>query len=139
MARTDFKSVDEYIATFPEVTQAVLQRVRRTIRKAVPDADEVISYQIPAYKLRGERVIYFAGFKEHCSLYPATATLVKAFKDEIAPYKVSKGTIRFPLSKPVPLKLIERIAKFRAKEAAEIAKAKPPRTRATAKKTTARS
>ena len=100
MARTDFKSVDEYIATFPEVTQAVLQRVRRTIRKAVPDADEVISYQIPAYKLRGERVIYFAGFKEHCSLYPATATLVKAFKDEIAPYKVSKGTIRFHSPSP---------------------------------------
>jgi uncharacterized protein YdhG (YjbR/CyaY superfamily) len=140
MAKTDFKSVDEYIATFPDSVQAILQRVRRTIRKAVPSADEVISYQIPAYKLRGARVIYFAGWKEHFSLYPATTTLVRAFKEDIAPYKVSKGTIRFPLSKPVPVKLIERLAKFRAKEAAESSKATPPpRARAAAKKTTARS
>jgi uncharacterized protein YdhG (YjbR/CyaY superfamily) len=119
MAKTDFKSVDEYIATFPEEVQAILRRVRRTIRKAVPGADEVISYQIPAYKLRGARVIYFAGWKEHFSLYPATDLLVKAFQEEIAPYKVSKGTIRFPLSKPVPVKLIGRLVKFRAKEAGE--------------------
>ena len=65
MAKTDFKSVDEYISTFPEGVQAILQRVRRTIRRAVPAADEVISYQIPGYKLRGARVIYFAGWKEH--------------------------------------------------------------------------
>jgi uncharacterized protein YdhG (YjbR/CyaY superfamily) len=116
MADTGYKSVDEYIATFPEDVQVILQRVRHTIRKAVPGADEVISYQIPAYKLRGARVIYFAGWKEHFSLYPATDLLVKAFKEEIAPYKVSKGTIRFPLSKPVPVKLIERLVKFRAKE-----------------------
>jgi uncharacterized protein YdhG (YjbR/CyaY superfamily) len=114
--------VDEYIATFPEDVQVILQGVRRTIRKAVPGADEVISYQIPAYKLRGARVIYFAGWKEHFSLYPATDLLVKAFKEEIAPYKVSKGTIRFPLSKPVPVKLIERLVKFRAKEAGETPK-----------------
>ena len=139
MARKDFKSVDEYIATFPEDVQAILQRVRRTIRKAVPGADEVISYQIPAYKLRGARVIYFAGWKEHFSLYPATDLLVKAFKDEIAPYKVSKGTIRFPLGKPVPVKLIERLTKFRAKEATESTKMTPPRVRKTAKRITARS
>jgi uncharacterized protein YdhG (YjbR/CyaY superfamily) len=139
MAKTDFKSVDEYIATFPEDAQAVLQRVRRTIRKAVPSADEVISYQIPAYKLRGARVIYFAGWKEHFSVYPATDLLVKAFKEEIAPYKVSKGTIRFPLSKPVPVKLIERIAKFRAKEAGESTKSTPPQARKTAKRPIARS
>jgi len=139
MAHTDFKSVDQYIATFPEDVQAILQRVRRTIRKAVPTADEVISYQIPAYKLRGARVIYFAGWKEHYSLYPATDLLIKAFKEEIAPYKVSKGTIRFPLSKPVPVKLIERLAKFRAKEAAKLTKAKPPPARKTARRTPARS
>jgi uncharacterized protein YdhG (YjbR/CyaY superfamily) len=136
MAKADFKSVDEYIATFPEDMQAILQRLRRTIRKAVPGADEVISYQIPGYKLRGERVIYFAGWKEHYSLYPATDRLVKAFKDEIAQYKVSKGTIRFPISKPVPVKLIDRLAKFRAKEAAELTKATPQR--ATAKKVTSK-
>jgi uncharacterized protein YdhG (YjbR/CyaY superfamily) len=124
MAKTDFKSVDEYIATHPKAVQAVLQRVRSTIRKAVPGADEVISYQIPAYKLHGERVIWFAGWKQHYSLYPAGDHLVRAFKDELAPYEVVKGTIRFPLSKAVPVKLIERIAKFRAKEAAASAKAK---------------
>ncbi len=116
--KTDFKSVDEYIASQPEAVQGVLQRVRGIIRKAVPGAEESISYQIPTYKLRGERVIYFAGWKQHYSLYPATGPLVAAFKDELAPYELSKGTIRFPLSLPVPVKLIERIAKFRAKEAA---------------------
>jgi len=124
MAKTDFKTVDEYIATHPEAVQAVLRRVRGTIRKAVPSAEEVISYQIPAYKLQGAAVIYFAGWKEHYSLYPASDRMVKAFKDELAPYKVSKGTIRFPLTEPVPVKLIEGVAKFRAKEAAERVKAK---------------
>ena len=117
MAKTDFKSVDEYIATRPEDVQAILQRVRMTIRKAVPDAEEVISYQIPAYKLQGAPVLYFAGWKQHYSVYPATDHLVAALKDDLAPYKVTKGTIRFP--QPVPVKLIERIAKFRAMEAAE--------------------
>jgi uncharacterized protein YdhG (YjbR/CyaY superfamily) len=125
MAKTDFKSVDEYITTQPEDVRAILQRVRSTIRKAVPGAEEVISYQIPAYKLQGGPVLYFAGWKQHYSLYPATDRLVEAFKDDLAPYKVNKGTIRFPLAQPVPVKLIERIAKFRAKEAAERARAKP--------------
>ena len=119
MAKTDFKSVDEYIERHPDEVQAVLQRVRRTIRKALPGAEEVISYQIPAYKLHGSRVVYFAGWKQHYSLYPANDHLVRAFKDDLAPYEVSKGTIRFPLSEAVPEKLIERIAKFRAKEVAE--------------------
>ncbi|MBA3728098.1 MAG: DUF1801 domain-containing protein [Actinobacteria bacterium] len=121
MAKTDFKSVDEYIATYPEDVQAILQRVRSTIRKAVPGAEEAISYQIPAYKLHGGSVLYFAGWKQHYSLYPATDQLVEAFKDELAPYtdKINKGTIRFPLSQPVPVKLITRIAKFLAKEASE--------------------
>jgi uncharacterized protein YdhG (YjbR/CyaY superfamily) len=124
MARTNFKSVDEYIATHPQDVQAILQLVRNTIRKALPAAKEVISYQIPAYKLKSGRVLYFAGWKEHYSLYPASGHLVAAFKDELAPYKVSKGTIRFPLSQPVPVKLIARIAKFRAKESTERVKAK---------------
>jgi uncharacterized protein YdhG (YjbR/CyaY superfamily) len=124
MANTNFKSVDDYIATKPETVQAILQRVRGTIRKAVPHAQEVISYQIPAYKLDGGAVIYFAGWKEHYSLYPASDRLVKAFKGDLAPYKISKGTIRFPLDEPVPLKLIADIAKFREKETLERAKAK---------------
>ena len=118
MAKTDFKSVDEYIASQPEAVQAVLRRVRSAIRKAVPAAEEVISYQIPAYKLHRSPVLYFAGWRRHYSLYPATGRVAAAFKDDLAPYEVSKGTIRFPLSEPVPVKLIERIAKFRAKEIA---------------------
>lgn len=126
MAKTDFKSVEEYIASQPEQVQGVLERVRSTIRKALPGAEEVISYQIPAYKLNVGRVLYFAGWKQHYSLYPAGERLVAAFKKELATYEVSKGTIRFPLSQPIPVRLIERIAKFRAKEAAERAKAKAP-------------
>jgi uncharacterized protein YdhG (YjbR/CyaY superfamily) len=124
MAKTDFKSVDEYIARHPQEVQSILQRVRSTIRKGLPGAEETISYQIPTYKLHGGYVVYFAGWKEHYSLYPATAHLVAAFKDDLAPYKVNKGTIRFPLSEPVPVKLIERIAQFLAKEAAERARAR---------------
>jgi uncharacterized protein YdhG (YjbR/CyaY superfamily) len=124
MAKTDFKSVDEYVASHPKAVQRALRRVRSTIRKAVPGAEEVISYGIPTYKLRGRPVLYFAGWSQHYSLYPSTAHLVAAFKDELAPYEVSKGTIRFPLSEPVPVKLIESIAKFRAKEVAEREKAK---------------
>lgn len=118
MARTSFKSVDEYIALQPEAVQDVLHRVRNTVRKAVPKAEEMISYQIPAYKLEGAPLLYFAGWKQHYSLYPATGPVVTTFKDDLAPYKISKGTIRFPLSEPVPVKLIEKIAKFRAKEIA---------------------
>ena len=123
MANTDFKSVDEYIATKPEAVQSVLKRVRAIIRKAVPKAAEVISYQIPAYKLPGGPVLFFAGWKQHYSLYPASDRIVAAFKDDLASYKVTKGTIRFPLSEPVPAKLIESIAKLRAKEVAEREKA----------------
>jgi uncharacterized protein YdhG (YjbR/CyaY superfamily) len=124
MAKTNFKSVDEYIATQPETVQPILERVRGTIRKAVPRAEEVISYQIPAYKMNGGAVLYFAGWKQHYSLYPASDRLVKAFKGDLARYTVSKGTIRFPLDEPVPAKLIGEIAKFRAQETADRAKAK---------------
>ncbi len=124
MAKTGFKSVDEYIATHPEDVQAILRRVRRTIRRVLPGAEEVISYQIPAYRLPVGPVLYFAGWKAHYSLYPATAGVVAALGDDLAPYEVSKGTIRFPLSQPVPVRLIERIAKVRAKEAAGRARTK---------------
>jgi uncharacterized protein YdhG (YjbR/CyaY superfamily) len=124
MAKTDFTSVDEYIATRPDDVRAILQRVRRAILKALPGAEEAISYQIPAFKLHGATVIFLAGWKRHYSLYPADDRLVEAFRDELAPYEVDKGTIRFPLDRPVPVQLIERIARFRAKEAQERASAK---------------
>lgn len=130
MAKTDFKSVGHYIAARPEAIQGVLELVRSTIRKALPGAEEVISYQIPAYKLRGETVIYFAGWKQHYSLYPVTAHLVEAFKDDIAPYELNdRGTLRFPLAQPVPMNLIARIAKLRAKQVAH--RRKWPRQRNT--------
>jgi uncharacterized protein YdhG (YjbR/CyaY superfamily) len=124
MAKAAFKSVDEYIASRPEETQAILRRVRSIIRRAVPDAEEVISYQIPAYKQHGTYVVYFAGWKQHYSLYPAPDRLVAAFKEDLASYEVSKGTIRFLLARRVPVRLIEGMAKFLAKEAATRARAK---------------
>jgi uncharacterized protein YdhG (YjbR/CyaY superfamily) len=92
MARINYNSVDEYIASQPKAMQTILKRVRNAICKAVPKADEVISYKIPAYKLHGTPVIYFAGWKQHYSLYPATDGVTETFKDELAPYEVSKGT-----------------------------------------------
>ena len=131
MARTDFKSVPEYIAAQPKEAQAVLRRVRAILRQALPDADEVIRYQIAAYQMQGATVIYFAGWKKHYSVYPANAALVAAFKDDLAPYEVNdKGTIRFPLAAPIPAKLIARIARFRAKEAAAQVKAKRAKPKA---------
>jgi uncharacterized protein YdhG (YjbR/CyaY superfamily) len=129
MARPDFRSVDAYIAAQPEGAQAILRRVRGAIRKALPGAEELISYRIPAYRMHGAAVIYFAGWKAHYSLYPATDRVVKAFKADLAPYKINKGTIRFPLSEPVPAALIAGIAKLRGKEAAARADAKRKQTR----------
>lgn len=116
MAKTNFKTVDEYIATFPKAVQAVLQAVRRAIVTAVPDAEEVISYQLPAYKRNGW-VLYFGGYKDHYSLScPPPFTVLEAFKKELAPYTVAKSAIRFPLDEPVPVTLIGSIAAFRAAE-----------------------
>ena len=112
------RNTSEYISGFSRPVQTVLRRVRDTIRKAVPEAEEGIAYSIPAYRLHGRVMLYFAGWKEHYSLYPSSTQLVAAFKDELAPYEISKGTIRFPLSEPVPVRLIGRIAKFRAKQVA---------------------
>jgi uncharacterized protein YdhG (YjbR/CyaY superfamily) len=122
MAKTDFRSVDDYLATMPPGTRAVLDEVRAVIRAALPDAEEVISYQIPTYKQDGIAVIYFAGWKKHFSLYPVGEALVEALP-EAARYPLSKGTIRFPLDEEVPRALIRKIVGLRkevvAKEARE--------------------
>ena len=111
-------SVDDYLAAQPEATRQVLADMRAAILRSMPQVQEVIAYQIPAYRLPGRGVvIYFAGWKKHVSIYPATGGLQEALADELAGYQVSKGTIRFPLSRPVPMELIERIAAFRAAEA----------------------
>jgi uncharacterized protein YdhG (YjbR/CyaY superfamily) len=129
MKRPTAESVPAYIARHPAAAAATLRLVRRTVRKALPDADEVISYGIPAYRLHGTTAIYFAGWTHHYSLYPASAALVAALKHALAQYEVSKSTIRFPLAEPVPVKLIARIAKLRAKEVARRAQTKLPRKR----------
>jgi len=116
MAKTRFTSVNEYIASKPKDVRVALESVRKAIRKAVPKAEEGLSYQMPAYTLNGLPVLYVAGWKAHYSLYPASDDLVAAFKRELGQYERSKGTIRMPLSEPVPVKLIERIAKFRAQQ-----------------------
>ncbi|HET7217585.1 MAG TPA: DUF1801 domain-containing protein [Vicinamibacterales bacterium] len=124
-----YTTIDEYLAAQPRDVRQLLAHVRRTIRKAVPAAVETISYGIPAYKLDGRVLIYFAGWKEHYALYPSTARLVAALQDELAPYDRRKGTIRFPLTGRVPAGLIGRIARFRAREVRALAKARAPKAR----------
>jgi uncharacterized protein YdhG (YjbR/CyaY superfamily) len=108
------RSVDEYIAAQPEALRPKLEQVRTTIRKAVPQAVEVIGYGMPGYKLNGKPLLYFAGFKEHYSLFAASGTFFAALEDELRGYELRKGTIHFSLNRPVPVKLIARIAKLRA-------------------------
>ena len=119
MAVQNFKSVDDYIAAQPEPARGVLQKLRATIRKAVPGATELIAYGMPGYKLDGAPLLYFAAWKQHFALYPGSSTALTTFRKELAKYEVDKGTIRFPLDAPVPVKLVTAIAKFRAEEVAE--------------------
>ena len=123
-AKKKSETAAEYIAGKPKDVREILQRVRGTIHKAVPGLEEGLSYQIIVFKLNGAPLLYLAGWKEHYSLYPAGEDLIEEFKEELTPYKVSKGTIRFPLDEEVPLKLVERIAKFRAKHLSGRAKDK---------------
>jgi uncharacterized protein YdhG (YjbR/CyaY superfamily) len=107
-----FTSINEYIATFPPDVQTVLEELRATIHAAAPDAIETISYNIPTFTLNGTYLIYFAGWKKHVSIYPIPVG-VEAFNKEIAKYADGKGTVKFPLDKPMPFKLITRMVKYR--------------------------
>jgi uncharacterized protein YdhG (YjbR/CyaY superfamily) len=124
MEKVRANTIDEYIAMQPPATQVVLERVRGAIAKAVPDAEECISYQIPAFKLHGRVLLYFAGWREHYSVYPASDAMVAAFPDELQQHRVSKGTLRFPLAGKVPVTMIGRLAKFREQELGGRKKAK---------------
>ena len=106
--------IDEYICSFPTDTQKLLKQLRLTIRETAPEAEEVISYQMPAFKLNG-MLVYFAGYKNHIGFYP-TASGISAFKVELSDYKSSKGSVQFPLDKPLPLELIRKIVQFRIHE-----------------------
>jgi uncharacterized protein YdhG (YjbR/CyaY superfamily) len=108
------KTIDDYIRNFPPETQAILQELRKAVRQAAPEAEETISYQMPAFRLNGI-LVYFAAAKKHIGFYP-TGSAVDAFKGEIEQYRWSKGTIRFPMDQPLPLDLVKRIVEFRVKE-----------------------
>ena len=111
MAKTIFQSIDEYIAACPPESQDYLQQIRKLIRSLVPDAKERISYQIAAFERNGKNIIHFAGWKQHVSLYPVPAGS-EAFERQIAKYAGGKGTLKFPLDEPLPIKLIERVVKL---------------------------
>lgn len=120
--KATYKSTDEYISQFPPGIREKLETIRKVIKESAPDAEEKISYQMPAFALNGI-LVYFAAFKDHIGFFP-TAGGVAAFKDELAGYKTSKGTIQFPMDKPLPYDLISRIVKFRVAENIEKAESK---------------
>lgn len=115
-------NIDEYIGTFPDDVQEILEKIRVTIQKAAPDAKEKISYSMPAFEQNGI-VVYFAAFKNHIGLY-ALPSGHEAFKDELSKYKSGKGSVQFPLDQPMPFDLITKIVKFRVQENLEKAKKK---------------
>lgn len=111
----NMETVDNYIKTFPEKVQILLKQIRSTIKENAPEAEESISYKMPAYKTNGKPLVYFAGFKNHIGFY-ATPNGHAQFEKELSKYKQGKGSVQFPLDKPMPLTLIARIVKFRVEE-----------------------
>lgn len=109
------KNIDEYIAGFPRDVQEILKQIRTTIKKVAPDAEEAIKYQIPTFVLNGN-LVHFAAFKNHIGFYP-TPSGIEEFKDELSRYEGAKGSVQFPIDKPIPFSLIQKIVTFRVKEA----------------------
>jgi uncharacterized protein YdhG (YjbR/CyaY superfamily) len=125
--RTTPKDIDTYIAGFPQDVQEKLEKLRVTIAEAAPDAEETISYQIPTFTLKGN-LVHFAAYKRHIGFYP-TPSGIERFKDELSAYEGAKGSVKFPLDKPIPYDLIRQIVEFRVKENLERAEAKSKRKR----------
>ncbi len=123
--QTGPQNIDEYIADFPPDVQKVLQKIRLTVRKAAPQAEETIKYRMPTFTLNGN-LVHFAAFKKHIGFYP-TPTGTKEFQKELSIYKGAKGSVQFPLDQPIPFGLISKIVKFRVKE--NLAKAEAKRKR----------
>ena len=113
--RKQFETIDDYIKTFPTDVQSILEKMRQTIRKAAPEAVEAISYQMPTFKLNGKNLVHFAAFKNHIGFYPIPSG-IEAFRRELSPYKQGKGSVQFPVDKPIPYDLVEKIVRFRVKE-----------------------
>ena len=109
------QNIDEYIAGFPKDVQKILEKIRRTIQKAAPDAEETMSYHMPTFTLKGHYLVYFAAYKKHIGFYPAPIGMAE-FNEALSTYAAGKGTLKFPLDKPIPFDLISKIVKFRVKE-----------------------
>ncbi|WP_221469094.1 iron chaperone [Cohnella nanjingensis] len=123
-SKTKFETTDAYIGTFPKDVQDGLEQIRQTIQQAVPEAEEVISYQLPAFQYHG-MLIYYSAYKNHYSLsFPPPFRIFEVFQTQLAPYEVSKTTIQLPMDQPLPLDLVGELAKYRAQENAEKAKKK---------------
>ncbi len=110
-----FESIDEYIESFPENVQSVLEKLRATVQEAAPEALESISYDMPTFRLNGERLVYFSAWKNHIGFYSIPRGN-EAFRKELSPYEGEKGSLRFPLEKPIPYDLVKKIVTFRIKE-----------------------
>ncbi len=121
-ASIKFKTVDEYLSAFPASIKKILQEVRKTIKQAAPNAEELISYNIPAFKLNG-MLVFYAAYEKHIGFYP-TSSGIKVFQDELTNYKTSKGAIQFPIDEPIPRDLITKIVRYRVKENLEKEKTK---------------
>jgi len=113
--RKQYKTVEEYIKTFPKDIQTILEKLRQTIHETAPEAVETISYQMPTFKLNGKNLVHFAVFKEHIGFYP-TPSGIDSFEKDLAPYRTGKGTLQFPLDKPIPFELVKKVVIFRVKE-----------------------
>lgn len=124
--KVSFELIDEYIASFPEDIQRILKELRATIKAAAPEAGEKINYGIPTFTLNGTYLIYFAAWKNHISIYPIPSGS-EAFNNEVSNYVAGKGTLKFPLGKPLPWELITQIVKLRVAENREAAEPKPSR------------
>ncbi len=119
--KAKIESVDEYISAFPKNVQVILEKIRALIKKKAPDAFEGMSYGMPGYKTHGRTLVYFAAYDKHIGFY-ATPTGHRAFSEELSKYKQGKGSVQFPLNKPIPFKLISQIVEFRVMENAALKK-----------------
>ena len=114
-SKNTYETIDAYIKQFPKDIQSILEKVRKTIAEAAPEATEAISYQMPTFKLNGKNLVHFAAWKSHIGFY-ATPSGNEAFQKELSVYKGAKGSVQFPLDKPIPFDLIRQIVEFRVKE-----------------------
>ena len=114
MTRKGFETIDGYIATFPKNVQDILEEMRKVIKESAPESEETISYGMPTFKLKGN-LVHFAAYKNHIGFYP-TPSAIEAFKEDLSPYKSSKGAVQFPIDKPIPFELVKKIVIFRVEE-----------------------